>query len=79
MHFRIRPGHKFRQQEDISFLEQIARKYLGNDTTVTWELVEELKSEPSGKFLFCKSSVSPRFLASSEGVPITQADGKAVY
>ncbi len=74
VHLRICPGHKFRQEEDVLFLEETARRYLGEDAVVTWELVDELRSEPSGKFLFCKSSVAPGFLRASAPAPIARGD-----
>jgi hypothetical protein len=39
-----------------------SRRHLGEATAVEWELVDELRSEPSGKFLFCHSEVTPDFL-----------------
>ena len=63
--YRIRPGRSFAATEDLAYLEQTSRQYLGEGTAVGWELVEELPSEPSGKFLFSRSTVTPNFLRTS--------------
>ena len=63
--FRIVRGPRFQDPDDLQFLEQTARAYLGETAEVEWEFVEELTSEASGKFLFCMSQVSPDFLARS--------------
>jgi phenylacetate-CoA ligase len=60
--FRIKPGPRFQDPGDVDFLRETARTYLGEDTDVDWELVADLPSEPSGKYLFCQSSVAPGFL-----------------
>jgi phenylacetate-coenzyme A ligase PaaK-like adenylate-forming protein len=60
--YRIRPGHDFCPAEDIPYLERTSRQYLGAETVIGWELVEELPSEASGKFLFSRSTVTPAFL-----------------
>jgi len=55
-------------QSDLSFLETETKRYLGNETKVEYEFVDELRAEPSGKFLFCRSTAVPEFLdASPEG------------
>jgi len=60
--YRIRPGHDFAAMDDLAYLENTSRQYLGDGVTVRWELVEELPCEPSGKFLFSRSTVTPAFL-----------------
>ena len=30
----------------------------GDDIDIEWQFVEELKAEPSGKFLFCRSTAA---------------------
>lgn len=67
--FRIVRGPRFQDPDDLQFLEQTARAYLGEATEVEWEFVEELTSEASGKFLFCVSQVSPDFLAGAARPP----------
>ncbi len=62
VHFRILRGSRFQDPADLEFLKVTARNYLGETTEVGWEFVEELRSEPSGKYLFCRSSVAPAFL-----------------
>lgn len=47
----------FPTKEDLEYLHRETRKYVGDDTKVEFELVSELKSEPSGKFIFCHSRV----------------------
>ena len=41
------------------------RQYLGDALVVRWELVAELPCEPSGKFLFSRSTVTPAFLSAA--------------
>jgi phenylacetate-CoA ligase len=60
--YRIKPGRGFRGAEDLDYLAQISQRYLGEGTSVTWEIVDELSSEPSGKFIFSRSTVTPEFL-----------------
>jgi phenylacetate-CoA ligase len=63
--YRIKPGHDFVPQNDLEYLQTTTRRYLGRETEVDSEVVEELPSEPSGKFLFSRSTVAPSFLVSS--------------
>ena len=65
--YRIRPGRDFCQAEDIPYLEQTSRQYLGAEMVVRWEMVEELPSEASGKFLFSRSTVTLAFLRQHVG------------
>src|SRR5262249_49369369 len=64
---RIKRGPRFEAPGDLEFLRETARKYLGEDTEIDWEFLDELPTEPSGKFLFCRSSVVPRFLGPPPG------------
>lgn len=73
--FRIKPGPRFQNPADVDFLRETARAYLGETTEVEWEFVDELPSEPSGKFLFCRSSVAPGFLAASPRPVLSREDG----
>ncbi len=47
---------------DLQFLEKETRRYLGPDTKVEHEFVAALPPEPSGKFLFCRSSAACDFV-----------------
>ncbi len=47
---------------DLQFLERETKRYLGPDTKVEHEFVAELRPEPSGKFLFCRSSAACDFV-----------------
>jgi phenylacetate-CoA ligase len=60
--FRIQRGPAFRAGEDVEYLHQAARRYLGDDARVECEFVNELAPEPSGKFLFCRSKAAPAYL-----------------
>jgi phenylacetate-CoA ligase len=66
--FRVKPGHDFDEGPDLEFLRHTTRHYLGEDAVIGHELVTELRSESSGKFLFCRSSVTPDFLRTNPGV-----------
>jgi phenylacetate-CoA ligase len=63
--YRIRPGRDFSRFSDLEYLKITTRRYLGEQTEVDSELVEELPAEPSGKFLFSRSTVTPALLAQS--------------
>jgi phenylacetate-CoA ligase len=63
--YRVRPGSAFAAWDDLAYLERTSREYLGEAIQVRWELVEELPCEPSGKFLFSRSTVTPSFLRST--------------
>jgi len=49
-------------QADLQFLETETRRYLGDDAKVEYEFVDELPCEPSGKYLFCRSSAACDFV-----------------
>jgi len=76
--YRIRPSHDFAAADDLTYLEETSRQYLGDTVTVRWELVEELPCEPSGKFLFSRSTVVPAFLAGERVSAARRAPGRAV-
>jgi phenylacetate-CoA ligase len=65
--YRIKPGRGFRPEEDLDYLRTATRRFLGEDARVEGEVVAELAAEPSGKFLFSRSSVAPSFLAGAGG------------
>jgi phenylacetate-CoA ligase len=70
--YRIRPGHAFQAEADLDYLHEKTRQHLGNDVVVDWELVDELKPEVSGKFLFSRSAVAVDYLTprgTTTGVP----------
>jgi phenylacetate-CoA ligase len=60
--YRIVPGPAFDPVADEEYLRQTTRRYLGAGVRVGVERVESLPTEPSGKFLFSRSSVVPGFL-----------------
>jgi phenylacetate-CoA ligase len=64
--YRVRPGREFSAVEDVGYLEETSRTYLGEAIRVGWEIVEDLPSEPSGKFLFSRSKVSPSFVRNAQ-------------
>ncbi len=70
--YRVRPGVAFAQAEDLAYLEQTTRRYLGETVKVGWELVQEIPCEASGKFLFSRSTVTPAFVRA--GVPMLRVD-----
>jgi phenylacetate-CoA ligase len=61
-HYSIRPPGGRVRGEDLDYLHEGTRQYLGDGARVSWEVVEQLPAEPSGKFLFCRSTVSADFL-----------------
>lgn len=65
--YRIKPGRDFRPDADLRYLRDATRQYLGSSTTAEAEFVDELPPEPSGKFLFSRSTVTPDFLAPLPG------------
>jgi len=60
--YRIKPGRDFQPISDLEYLRQATQRYLGTDTAVEIDQVEELPAEPSGKFLFSRSTVALDFL-----------------
>lgn len=52
-------------QSDLEFLRTETKRYVGSDTKVEHELVDELRPEPSGKYLFCRSAAACDFLDAS--------------
>lgn len=61
--YRIKPGRDFQHQRDLEYLQTTTRRYLGGEAVIAIEVVEELPAEPSGKFLFSRSTVAPEFLS----------------
>src|SRR5262249_52620523 len=61
--YRLKPGRDFRAAPDAEYLRLATRQYLGPRAEADVEIVEELPPEPSGKYLFSRSSVTPDFLA----------------
>ena len=59
--FRLKPGRDFDATGDLGYLREATREYLGAACRVVVEIVENLPVEPSGKFLFSRSTVSPHF------------------
>jgi phenylacetate-CoA ligase len=60
--YRIKPGRDFHPGRDLEYLRLATRRYLGEQAEIATDVVEELPVEPSGKFLFSRSTVSPLFL-----------------
>jgi phenylacetate-CoA ligase len=60
--FRIQAGAAFNAAEDLDYLRQAARRYLGEGAVVDHEFVEQLRPEKSGKFLFCRSTATPQYM-----------------
>jgi phenylacetate-CoA ligase len=61
--YRIKPGRDFHYERDLEYLRTTTRRYLGAETRIDSEVVEELPAESSGKFLFSRSTVAPSFLS----------------
>jgi phenylacetate-CoA ligase len=61
--YRIKPGRDFQHERDLEYLRSTTRCYLGQEAMIDCQLVEELPAEPSGKFLFSRSTVAPDFLS----------------
>jgi hypothetical protein len=61
--YRLKPGRDFRAAPDAEYLRLATRQYLGPRAEAEVEIVDELAAEPSGKFLFSRSTVTPDFLA----------------
>ncbi len=66
--FRICRGPDLRE-DDLDYLQEASRRYLGQDTVVDWEFVESLPAEPSGKFLFCRSAAAPEWFNNARAKP----------
>jgi phenylacetate-CoA ligase len=63
--YRIKPGRDFHHERDLEYLRSTTRRYLGAEMRIDSEVVDEMPAEPSGKFLFSRSTVAPSFLAPS--------------
>lgn len=64
--YRIKPGRHFNRIGDLDYLRNMTCRYLGAEMQIQSEMVDDLPAEPSGKFLFSRSSVAPEFLAASK-------------
>jgi phenylacetate-CoA ligase len=64
--YRIKPGRDFRLECDLDYLRTTTRQYLGEEAAIDSEVVHELPAEPSGKFLFSRSTVAPEFLVAAK-------------
>src|SRR5262249_245811 len=73
--YRIKPGRLFQGQADLEFLQSTTRQYLGEDTQLDWEMVEELKAQPSGNYLFSRSTVALDYWQSSPSPLSPQGTG----
>jgi phenylacetate-CoA ligase len=60
--YRVRPGSDFDAVADLAYLRAATRTHLGERAEAEAELVDALPAEPSGKFLFSRSSVTPAFM-----------------
>jgi phenylacetate-CoA ligase len=78
VHYRIRPGAAFNRTADLEYLVRESRRHLGEGTVVDWEFVDEMRSEPSGKFLFCHSAVTPDFLRPAAARPPARAEATSL-
>jgi phenylacetate-CoA ligase len=67
--YRLRPGPGFDLEEDLAYLRFATRRHLGNGAEAEIEVVDQLAAEPSGKFLFSRSTVTPAFLTASARAP----------
>jgi phenylacetate-CoA ligase len=62
VHYLVKPGPGFDPTRDFEYVVRESRQHLGEGIAVDWELVDELPVAASGKFLFCRSTVTPDFL-----------------
>jgi phenylacetate-CoA ligase len=60
--YRVKPGPGFQPNDDLEYLRAATLKHIGPGTRADFELVNEIPHEASGKYLFCRSSVSPSFV-----------------
>jgi phenylacetate-CoA ligase len=67
--YRVRPGRDFDADTDLAYLRAATRRHLGERAEADAELVDALPAEPSGKFLFSRSTVTPHFLAGAARGP----------
>src|SRR5262249_20889196 len=69
--YRVRPGTGFDATADFAYLGAATRHPLGERAEAEFEVVAALPAEPSGKFLFSRSTVPPGFLAGAARGPRT--------
>ena len=61
--YKLRPGPAFDPLIDGLYLENATREYLGEGISAEIEIVEDFPRSASGKFLFSRSTVSPKWLS----------------
>jgi phenylacetate-CoA ligase len=66
--YLVKPGRDYLPAEDVNYLRCATRQYLGDQAEVAVEVVDDLPTELSGKFLFSRSSVTAPFLNEKAGV-----------
>jgi phenylacetate-CoA ligase len=66
--YRVKPGRDYSPAQDTNYLRCTTRQYLGDRAEVDVEVVDDLPTEPSGKYLFSRSTVTPCFLRGAAGV-----------
>jgi phenylacetate-CoA ligase len=62
--YRIKRGPGFREPEDLAYLKDATKDYLGADSIAEFEYVDELPLSSSGKLLFCRSEVRHELMPS---------------
>ncbi len=67
--YRIKPGRDYRHEDDMNYLRCTTRQFLGDRADVDVEVVDDLPTESSGKFLFSRSTVTPSYLHGTAAVP----------
>jgi phenylacetate-CoA ligase len=67
--YRVKPGRDFHPTEDVEYLRGATRRHLGDGAVVRVEVVDELPTEPSGKFLFSRSEATPDWFARPAELP----------
>lgn len=60
--YLIQSGPTGPSTDDLRFLENETRKYLGSEMNIEIEMTDHLPLTPSGKFSYCRSSVTPSFV-----------------
>jgi phenylacetate-CoA ligase len=60
--YRLKPASGFDAVADLDYLRLLTQQYLGGNAVVHTEIVAALPAEPSGKFLFSRSTVAPAYL-----------------
>jgi phenylacetate-CoA ligase len=60
--YLVKPGPGYSGNEDREFLSIATKEFLGHDTVVQVEIVQNLAAEPSGKYLFSISTAVSHLL-----------------